>query len=86
MTKSTFTGTATTVVAGRVSGVSLMSLGLGDGVMLNGLATGSIENPPPGSLVSSDISQSGEITFANSSPAQHTLPMYRLPGLPLQLP
>jgi hypothetical protein len=68
-TDSSFDGAGNVIVGGVPVGNGPVSLNVGDGLDLVGTASGSIHDLPSGTpvFVSSDVSESGEIGFANKS-------------------
>jgi hypothetical protein len=69
-TESSVTGIGDVIVGGAPRGNGPAPLGINDGLILISTASGSIRSAPvvPGKdLVSSDISQSGDISFINNS-------------------
>jgi hypothetical protein len=69
ITSSSAGGTTDVIVGGSPAGPGPVALGIGDGFILNSTASGSIGAPisPGSALVSSDISQAGDIRFFNNS-------------------
>jgi len=74
ITSSSTLGTADVIVGGSPAGHGPVALGIGDGFTLNSNASGSIGAPisPGMSLVSSDVSQAGDLKFNNNSLSTYT--------------
>ena len=68
-TESSFTSSGDVIVNGSPSGDNPLTLKIGDGHVLNATASGAMRDllPSHSTVFSSDVSQAGEIHFANSS-------------------